>query len=208
MKNDLQVQVRLNKKDTQQVARCCGRVESQRGATASFDLAPTRSGTQDRASASQPACGSKNGADHRAARPRGRTGVGAEEAAKRNLAPKVGRETIRILLQSHDLKPRQEKSWCNAELNEEYIRRMEVVLALCETPLWEKEPAVCVDEKPVVLHPDVCTPRLMLLGKFARRDCEYQRRANANALCGVKLRAGRHFTRSRPPAPRRSSPTI
>jgi transposase len=33
----------------------------------------------------------------------------AEEAVKRRLAPKVGRETIRILLQSHDLKPWREK---------------------------------------------------------------------------------------------------
>ena len=33
----------------------------------------------------------------------------AEEAVKRKLAPRVGRETIRILLQSHDLKPWREK---------------------------------------------------------------------------------------------------
>jgi transposase len=33
----------------------------------------------------------------------------AEEAAKRKLAPKVSRETVRILLQSHDLKPWREK---------------------------------------------------------------------------------------------------
>jgi putative transposase len=34
----------------------------------------------------------------------------AEEAVKRKLVPKVGRETIRILLQSHDLKPWREKN--------------------------------------------------------------------------------------------------
>lgn len=33
----------------------------------------------------------------------------AEEAVKRRLAAKVGRETIRILLQNHDLKPWREK---------------------------------------------------------------------------------------------------
>ena len=33
----------------------------------------------------------------------------AEEAVKRKLAPSVGRETIRILLQSHELKPWREK---------------------------------------------------------------------------------------------------
>ena len=34
----------------------------------------------------------------------------AAEAVKRKLVPRVGRETIRILLQSHDLKPWREKN--------------------------------------------------------------------------------------------------
>ena len=34
----------------------------------------------------------------------------AEEAVKRKLVPKVGRETVRVLLQSHDLKPWREKN--------------------------------------------------------------------------------------------------
>ncbi|MCP4206109.1 MAG: helix-turn-helix domain-containing protein, partial [Shimia sp.] len=34
----------------------------------------------------------------------------AEEAVKRKLLPRVGRETIRVLLQSHDFKPWREKN--------------------------------------------------------------------------------------------------
>ena len=34
----------------------------------------------------------------------------AEHAVKRKLVPRVGRETIRVLLQSHDLKPWREKN--------------------------------------------------------------------------------------------------
>ena len=34
----------------------------------------------------------------------------AEEAVKRKLVPRVGRETIRMLLLSHDLKPWREKN--------------------------------------------------------------------------------------------------
>ncbi len=34
----------------------------------------------------------------------------AREAVKRKLVPKVGRETIRVLLESHDLKPWREKN--------------------------------------------------------------------------------------------------
>ncbi len=48
--------------------------------------------------------------------------------------------------------------WCVAELDEEYLRRMEDVLALYEKPFSEKEPVVCIDEKPVVLHADLRPP--------------------------------------------------
>lgn len=80
---------------------------------------------------------------------------------------------------------------------------MEDVLALYEKPLSEKEPVVCVDEKPVVLHADVRPPRAMRPGRVARRDCEYQRRGAANAFCGVDPKAGRHFTKV---TPNRSAP--
>ena len=62
--------------------------------------------TQARASGSSPWCAVR--------RPQGmaRWSVRliAEEAVKRKLAPQVGRETIRILLQSHELKPWREKN--------------------------------------------------------------------------------------------------
>jgi hypothetical protein len=45
--------------------------------------------------------------------------------------------------------------WCVAELDEPYIARMEDVLAVYEKPLSAREPVVCVDEKPVVLHQEV-----------------------------------------------------
>jgi hypothetical protein len=85
--------------------------------------------------------------------------------------------------------------WCIAELNEEYIARMEDVLTIYEKPLSEREPVVCVDEKPVVLHADVRPPRPMRPGRIARRDSEYERRGTANVFCGVQPKAGRHFTK-------------
>jgi transposase len=90
-----------------------------------------------------------------------------------------------------------------AELNKEYITRMEDVLALYEKPLQEKEPVVCMDEKPVVLHADVRPPRPMRPGRIVRRDCEYQRCGTVNAFCGVEPKAGRHFTKV---TPNRSAP--
>ena len=80
---------------------------------------------------------------------------------------------------------------------------MEDVLALYEKPLSEKEPVVCMDEKPVVLHAEVRPPIPMCPGRIARRDCEYERCGVANVFCGVQPKAGRHFTRA---TPDRSSP--
>jgi hypothetical protein len=72
---------------------------------------------------------------------------------------------------------------------------MEDVLGLYERPLSVREPVVCIDEKPVVLHEDTRTPIPMLPGRVARRDYEYKRCGTANVFCGVEPKAGRHFTK-------------
>jgi transposase len=59
--------------------------------------------------------------------------------------------------------------------------------------LNEREPVVCVDEKPVVLHQEVRLPLALRPGRIARRDGEYQRCGTANVFCGVQPKAGRYF---------------
>jgi hypothetical protein len=54
--------------------------------------------------------------------------------------------------------------WCVAELNAEYVRKMEDVLALYERSYDASEPVVCVDEKPVTLHQDVRPPTPVVPG--------------------------------------------
>jgi transposase len=93
--------------------------------------------------------------------------------------------------------------WCVAELDEQYIARMEDVLAVYEKPLSAREPVVCIDEKPVVLHQEIRPAIAMQPGRVARRDCEYRRCGTANVFCGVQPKAGRHFTKV---TPDRSSP--
>ncbi|HUB81992.1 MAG TPA: IS630 family transposase [Bryobacteraceae bacterium] len=122
----------------------------------------------------------------------------AEEAVKRKLVPRVGRETVRILLLSHDLKPWREKMWVVADLDEEYITKMEDVLEVYERPYDQQEPVVCLDEKPITLHADVRTASPAVPGREARRDNEYERRGTANVFCAVEPKAGRHFTFSTP----------
>ena len=84
--------------------------------------------------------------------------------------------------------------WCVAELNDEYLRKMEDVLETYEPPCDPREPVICLDEKPVTLHADVRPASPAKPGREARRDNEYERRGTANVFCAVEPKAGRHFT--------------
>lgn len=84
--------------------------------------------------------------------------------------------------------------WCVADLNEEYISKMEDVLETYERPYDVNQPVVCLDEKPVTLHADVRPASPAAPGREARRDNEYERCGTANVFCAVEPKAGRHFT--------------
>jgi hypothetical protein len=88
--------------------------------------------------------------------------------------------------------------WCVAELNDDYIQKMEDVLAVYEKPYNPAEPVVCLDEKPVSLHADVRAPISAKPGKVAKRDNEYKRCGTANVFGVVEPKAGRHFTTATP----------
>jgi len=84
--------------------------------------------------------------------------------------------------------------WVVADLDEEYIAKMEDVLEVYERPYDQQEPVVCLDEKPITLHADVRPASPAAPGREARRDSEYERRGTANVFCAVEPKAGRHFT--------------
>ena len=88
--------------------------------------------------------------------------------------------------------------WCVADLDAEYLRKMEDVLAVYEKPYKASEPVVCIDEKPVSLHADLRPSIPMRPGKVAKRDNEYKRCGTANVFCAVEPRAGKHFTFATP----------
>jgi len=88
--------------------------------------------------------------------------------------------------------------WCVAELDADYIARMEDVLALYEKPCTAQEPVVCLDEKPVSLHAEVRPVRPARPGHIAKRDSEYKRCGTANIFAVVEPKAGRHFTCATP----------
>ena len=86
--------------------------------------------------------------------------------------------------------------WCVAELDKEYIRRMEDLLNLYTRPVRAREPVVCLDEKPVQLLVDARRVRGGLrCRRIQRRDYEYRRCGVVNVFCALEPKAGRHFNR-------------
>jgi transposase len=120
-----------------------------------------------------------------------------DEAEKRGVIDKdISRETVRLILQEHDLKPWQEKMWCIADLTADYIERMEDVLDVYEKAYDSRYPVVCLDEKPVALFSDT-KDRLPPRGPGERllKDYEYERAGSANVFCAVEPKQGRYFNK-------------
>src|ERR1700752_3308663 len=88
--------------------------------------------------------------------------------------------------------------WVVAELDDDYITKMEDVLEIYERPHDHQQPVVCLDEKPIPLHADVRPASPAAPGREARRDKEYERCGTANVFCAVEPKAGRHFTFATP----------
>ena len=82
--------------------------------------------------------------------------------------------------------------WCVAELDEEYIERMEDILALYERDYNEDEPVVCFDEKPVQLLQDMREAE-QSPEKIKKRDHQYKRKGTANIFCGVEPLTGCYY---------------
>jgi hypothetical protein len=80
-----------------------------------------------------------------------------------------------------------------ADLDEEYIAKMEDVLEVYERPYDPQQPVVCLDEKPVTLHADVRPASPAVPGREARRDNEYERCGTANVFCAGRTKSGASF---------------
>lgn len=108
----------------------------------------------------------------------------------------ISKEQVRIILQEHKLKPWREKMWCIGEINDEYIERMEKILDVYARPFDDKNPVVCVDEKPVPLMGDA-RDRIPAnnSGEIKKVDYEYTRNGSVNVFCAVEGKIGKYFNK-------------
>ena len=84
--------------------------------------------------------------------------------------------------------------WCVAELDAEYLAKMEDGRARYESPDDATAPVVCLDETPVSRHAEVRPGRPARPGHLAKRDNEYERCGTANLFAIVEPKGGRHLT--------------
>jgi hypothetical protein len=84
--------------------------------------------------------------------------------------------------------------WVVADLDDDYIAKMEDGLEVYERAYDIRQPVICLDQKPITLHADLRPVRPAAPGREARRDNEYERRGTANVFCAVEPKAERHFT--------------
>lgn len=118
-----------------------------------------------------------------------------EEVEKQKVVEGISRDTIRLILREHDLKPWQYQMWCVPELTEEYIKRMEDILELYEKDYNGKEPVVCLDEKPVALFGDKRESIPFSEGRPTRVDYEYSRNGSINVFCAVEPLKGAYLNK-------------
>lgn len=114
---------------------------------------------------------------------------------KEKVVESISRESIRIILQEHDLKPWQQKSWCIPELDEEFVEKMEDVLKVYEKPYNERRPVVCLDEKPVQFLDEVRPPSGIAPGEVKKVDYEYKRNGTCSVFCAIEPLAGRYINK-------------
>gem|GEM_PF-6754327 len=71
--------------------------------------------------------------------------------------------TIRALLYKNELKPWRHRQWCIPEMSYEFVAPGKMRWRSIIRPTT-RYPTVCLNEKPVVLHADVCAGLLLSLG--------------------------------------------
>ena len=92
--------------------------------------------------------------------------------------------------------------WCVVELDEEYLRKMEDVLAVYEKPYDAADLVVCLGREAGLSHADVRPPNPPRPASSANGITSNERCGTANVFCAVEPKAGRHFTE---PTPNRSA---
>ena len=108
----------------------------------------------------------------------------------------ISRESVRLVLKDHDLKPWQQKIWCIPEVNETFVKRMEDVLGVYERTYDATKPVICLDEKPVHMMGDKKEPIPAKPSAPQKIDYEYTKNGQSSVFVAVEPKAGEFTTKT------------
>lgn len=118
-----------------------------------------------------------------------------EKTVKDKIIDSISLESIRIILEEHDIKPWRQKSWCVPDLDKEFIEKMEDVLEVYERTPSKNRPLVCLDEKPIQLLDEVRPASGLAPGKIKKVDFEYKRNGTCSVFCAVEPHVGKYINK-------------
>ena len=107
----------------------------------------------------------------------------------------ISRESVRLVLKDHELKPWLQKTWCIPKVDETFIERMGDVLDIYERHYDAAKPVVCLDEKPVHLTDNKRETISTKPGKPEKVDYEYTRNGQASIFVAIEPKAGAVLTK-------------
>lgn len=87
------------------------------------------------------------------------------------------------------------KSWCIRKINEEFLARMEHLLALYEQPYDARYPVICMDERPCFLIGNTIAPLDIRPGSVKKQDYAYEKLGSAALFVAVEPLSGQRYTR-------------
>ena len=118
-----------------------------------------------------------------------------DQAVKDGFVDSISHESVRLILEEHDLKPWRQRSWCVPDLDEEFIEKMEDVLQVYERKADPLKPLICLDEKPIQLIEDIRPVSGLSPGSPKKVDYEYKRKGTCSVFCAVNPHEGIHFNK-------------
>ena len=108
----------------------------------------------------------------------------------------ISRESVRLVLKDHDLKPWQQKTWCIPEINETFVERMEDILGVYERTYDKTKPVICLDEKPVHMLGNKKEPIPAKPSAPEKVDYEYIKNGQSSVFVAIEPKAGEFTTKT------------
>jgi transposase len=121
----------------------------------------------------------------------------SDKLVELQMVESISPSTVWNVLNKHEVKPWLKEQWCIAQIDGQYVARMEDLLDLYAKPYDPAYPVICFDERPCQLLGDKVAPLPTEPGQPKREDCHYERHGTAALLVAVEPLSGQRFVQVR-----------